>query len=53
VITFEICSLLPPSMRSCGTTRQKDSSERPLWPYPYGTGLASPLFHTLRVWVSN
>ena len=53
VITYEICSLLTPFVRSCGTTRPKDSSERPFRPFPSGTGIASPHDHTRRVWVST
>ena len=54
VITFEICSLLPPcaSMLSA-TTPRKDSSERPFRPFPSGTGLASPLSPTHRVGIST
>jgi hypothetical protein len=54
VITYEICSLLPPcaSMLSA-TTRRKDSSERPIRPFPSGTGLASPRYPTHRVGISN
>lgn len=53
VITYEICSLLPPFRRSCGTTRPKDSSEWPLGRFPSGTGIASPPDDTRRVWVST
>ena len=53
VITCEICSLLPPYVRCCGTTLRKDSSERPFRPYPFGTGLASPHDPTRRAGVST
>jgi hypothetical protein len=52
VITYEICSLLPPCFDVAGTTRRKDSSGRALRPIPFGTGLASPLYPTHRVGVS-
>ena len=52
VITYEICSLLPPCFDLVGTTRRKDSSGRALRPIPFGTGLASPLNPTHRVGVS-
>ncbi len=43
--------LTAPSLHSdvAATTRCKDSSGRPSWPYPYGTGLANPYFPTRRV----
>ena len=54
VITYKICSLLPPC---ASMLRQqldaKDSSARPVRPFPFRTGLASPHDPTLRVGVSN
>jgi hypothetical protein len=52
VITYGICSLLPPCFDVGGTTRRKDSSGRAFRPIPFGTGLASPLYPTHRVGVS-
>ena len=50
VITYEICSLLPPYISDVAATTQcKDSSGRPLRPFPCGTGLASPYYPTRRV----
>jgi hypothetical protein len=54
VITYEICSLLPPyALMLSATTRRKDSSERPFRPFPFGTGLASPHPPTRRVGIST
>ena len=53
VITYGICSLLPPCAFVVATTPRKDSSERPLRPFPFGTGIASPYYPTRRVGVST
>ena len=52
VLAYGICSLLPPCAFVVATTTRKDSSERPLRPFPFGTGLASPYCPTHRVGVS-
>jgi hypothetical protein len=52
VITYGICSLLPPCFDVGDTTRRKDSSGRAFRPIPFGTGLASPLDPTHRAGVS-
>jgi hypothetical protein len=54
VIVYGICSLLPPLRpmlrQQLGV---KDSSERPYRPFPFGTGIASPHYPTLRVGISE